>query len=141
MLSTADLRNCIACQDFTLLYFTAHALRLQISLGFPNSHFRCCAAPAPFSAACRFGLSIVLHMQYPWPYPQWPSPCTAPTIPTVSAQPSPWHHPPPTAPIPTVLSHQQPQPSCLTFRPLHSNRQLLPGHITCQPILHRHQPS
>ena len=47
--------------QFTLLYFTAHALRLQISLPFSISHIRCCAAPAPFSAAFRIGFSIVLH--------------------------------------------------------------------------------
>ena len=62
-----------------IYFFTAHALRLQMSLPFPIYHFRCCAAPAPFSAAFRIDLSIVLHMQYPWPYPQWPPPCTAPT--------------------------------------------------------------
>ena len=74
----------IALHATTSLYifFTAHALRLQMSLPFPIYHFRCCAAPAPFSAAFRIDLSIVLHMQYPWPYPQWPPPCTAPTIPT-----------------------------------------------------------
>ena len=30
--------------------------------------------------------------------------------------------------------------SCLTFRPLRRNHQLLRGHITCQHILHRRQP-
>ena len=57
-------------------------------------------------------------MQYPWPYPQWPSHCPVPTAPTAG-----FHSPP--------CLHRQLRstslhlPSCHTVRPLH---------LTCRPL-------
>ena len=99
--------HCIPCHEFTLSFLIADASELRNLSVFSTFHlFSSAAAPRrrhllqPFT--CWIDLPTAIHMQYPWPYPQWPSHCAAPTVPTISTQPSPWHQHPPTAPMHTA---------------------------------------
>ena len=134
--------DCIACHEFTLtesFHCTMHSGSTLSLPVLPTFHFSCCAAPATFSAAFQpIGLTspLLLHMQYPWPYPQWPSPCAAPTMPTrqhPATTMAPFIHQPHLCLLSLSSSTTTSRHSYLSFSPLHHNRQLLRGHFTMPP--------